>query len=136
MQTNKIVTSFLKFGDKILILRRSEEVSTYRGRWGGVSGFIEKDEKPLERAVTEIKEETGLVKNDFELIREGRSFSFNDEDEGLNIRWVVHPFLFKTKHENIKIDKEHFEFKWINPDELEKYFTVPKLEESLKRVLE
>jgi 8-oxo-dGTP pyrophosphatase MutT (NUDIX family) len=135
MRTNNVVTSFLKFGNKILILRRSEEVSTYKGRWGGVSGFIEKDEKPLERAVTEIKEETGLGENEFELIREGRSFSFNDEDEKLGIKWVVHPFLFKTKNKNVKIEKEHFEFKWIMPDELQQYFTVPKLEESLKRVL-
>lgn len=136
MHTNKIVTSFLKFGNRILILRRSEEVSTYKGRWGGVSGFIEKDEKPLERAVTEIKEETGLTKNDFELMKEGRSFSFNDENEELGIKWVVHPFLFRTKNKNVKIEKEHFEFKWIKPDELEQYFTIPKLEESLRRVLE
>ncbi len=134
MHTNEIVTSFLKFGDKILILRRSGKVSTYRGLWGGVSGFIEEGENPLERAVKEIKEETGLKEYEFELLKEGRSFSF--EDEEVDTKWIVHPFLFRAKTKRIKIDREHFEFKWIRPEDLPKYFTVPKLEESLKRVLQ
>ncbi len=100
-----------------------------------MSGFVEKDEKPIDRAVTEIKEETDLNDNDFELLKEGGTFSFNDKDENMKIKWVVHPFLFRAKTKKIKIDREHFEFKWIKPQELTKYFTVPKLEESLKRVL-
>ncbi len=135
MQVNEVVTSFLKFEGKILILRRSESVSTYKGRWGGVSGFIEEGEEPVERATKEIKEETGLKRGDLELLREGKSFSFGDEDEEINIKWIVHPFLFRTKTKKIKINREHFEFKWIRPEELVKYFTVPKLEKSLKRVL-
>ncbi|MEE9323133.1 MAG: NUDIX pyrophosphatase [Candidatus Aenigmarchaeota archaeon] len=135
MQVNEVVTSFLKFEGKILILRRSESVSTYKGRWGGVSGFIEEGEEPVERATKEIKEETGLKKGDLELLGEGKSFSFGDEDEEINIKWIVHPFLFRTKTKKIKINREHFEFKWIRPEELVKYFTVPKLEKSLKRVL-
>jgi 8-oxo-dGTP pyrophosphatase MutT (NUDIX family) len=133
MQTNRVVTSFLEFGGKILILRRSEKVETYTGRWAGISGFIEKDEKPLERAIREINEETGLKKSDFEFVKEGNPFSFPDEE--LKIKWEVHPFLFRTKTIRIRIDKEHKECKWIKPEELPEYFTVPRLEESLKRVL-
>lgn len=133
MQINEVVTSFLKFGNDILILRRSENVSTYKWRWGGISGFIEEGEKPIERAVKEIKEETGLEEGDFELLKEGKAFSFKDEE--VWIKWIVHPFLFKAKTKKIKIEKEHFEFKWIKPVEISKYFTVPKLGESLKRVI-
>lgn len=135
MQVNKIVTSFLKFGNRILILRRSDKVSTYKWRWGGVSGFLEGNEKPVERAMKEIKEETGLAGNDLELVKEGRTFSFDDQDEEFKTKWVVHPFLFRAKTGKIRIDREHFEFKWIKPEDLPKYFTVPKLEKSLKRVL-
>ncbi len=135
MQVNKIVTSFLKFGDRILILRRSDKVSTYKGRWGGVSGFLEGDEKPFERAMKEIEEETGLAGNDVELVKEGRTFSFDDQDGELKIKWIVHPFLFRTKTGKIRIDREHFEFKWIKPEDLPEYFTVPKLGKSLERVL-
>jgi hypothetical protein len=40
-----------------------------------------------------------------------------------------------VKTGKIRIDREHFEFKWVKPEELTNYFTVPKLDESLKRVL-
>lgn len=133
MRVNEIVTSFLKFGGKILILRRSENVSTYKCRWGGISGFVEEGENPLERAVREIKEETGLKEKDFELLREGKPFSFKDKRIG--IKWKVRPFLFGAKNRKIKINREHLAFKWIRPSDLPCYPTVPKLEESLKRVI-
>lgn len=136
MQVNNVVTSFLKSGNRILILRRSDKVSTYRGRWAGISGFIEGNESPMERATQEIKEETGLKENDFELLKKGASFSFSDEDEGIKIKWIVHPFLFRSRTRKINIDREHFDSKWIRPEEISKYFTVPKLNESLKRVLD
>ncbi|MCD6467174.1 MAG: NUDIX domain-containing protein, partial [Methanomicrobia archaeon] len=61
-----VVTSFLSFDNKILILKRSEKVSTYKGKWAGISGYIE-DETPLEAAQREIFEELGLKKEDITL---------------------------------------------------------------------
>ncbi|MCL0057688.1 hypothetical protein M1N05_01270 [Dehalococcoidales bacterium] len=37
----KVVTCFLESDGEILILRRSAQVSSYQGRWAGVSGYIE-----------------------------------------------------------------------------------------------
>ena len=37
----KVVTCLLENKGEILILRRSEEVGTYRELWGGVAGFVE-----------------------------------------------------------------------------------------------
>ena len=31
---------------KLLILKRSKKVSTYKGQWGGVAGYIEEGESP------------------------------------------------------------------------------------------
>jgi len=52
-----IVTSFLRFQGKILLLQRSSKVGPYKGKWAGCSGYLEKDEDPFTRAVTEIQEE-------------------------------------------------------------------------------
>ena len=49
MRYTRIVTSFLKNQEKILLLRRSQNVKTMKGLWGGVSGIIENDEPPLKR---------------------------------------------------------------------------------------
>ena len=134
MRTAEIVTSFLDHEGRILILRRSEKVRTYRHRWAGVSGSIETGETPLEAAVREITEETGLARGEFDLAKEGGRLT--TIDYALGVRWNIHVFRFSVKTPKITIDWEHTEFAWIEPSEISKYDTVPNLGESLKRVLE
>ena len=126
-----VVTCFLESKGKILILKRSEKVGTYEGKWAGVSGYIETT--PDEQAFKEIKEETGLNKSDIKLVKRGKPFSFMDKE--LNRKWVVHPYLFYVKRlANININWEHLEMKWILPEELTNYPTVPNLKQALERV--
>jgi len=132
LQEKKVVTCFLESAGEILILRRSEAVGSYRGRWAGVSGYIETTAD--EQALTEIEEETGLARGEVALIKKGEPLAV--EDEGLGIRWVVHPYLFRIKdRDKIRIDWEHKEARWIKPEDVERYQTVPKLKEALSRVL-
>ncbi|MFC1904421.1 NUDIX domain-containing protein, partial [Chloroflexota bacterium] len=85
------------------------------------------------QALTEIEEETSLVKEDLKLIKVGKSLSIKDEKIG--IKWVVHPYLFQIKDRSkIKIDWEHKETRWIKPEEIINYETVPNLKETLYRV--
>ncbi len=64
----------------------------------------------------------------------GSPYEFFDPDEQKT--WLVHPVLVELKQRpKIKLDWEHTDYKWITPDELTTYDTVPKLAESLKRVL-
>jgi len=45
---------------------------------------------------------------------------------------VVHPYLFRIEDRGkIKIDWEHKETKWIKPEEIGNYQTVPKLKKTL-----
>jgi len=44
MRSTKIVTSFIKNKNKLLILKRSDKVRSMKGLWSGVSGIIEKGE--------------------------------------------------------------------------------------------
>ena len=126
-----IVTCFLQFNNEILILRRSEQVGTYQGKWAGVSGYIEKSDD--EQAFREIEEETGLSKEGIELVRKGEPLEVIDQV--LRRKWVVHPYLFHTKDkEKIRIDWEHKEAKWIAPQDIDQYETVPMLKETLERV--
>ncbi|MBA7565708.1 MAG: NUDIX domain-containing protein [Dehalococcoidia bacterium] len=132
LQEKKVVTCFLESGGEILILRRSGEVGSYRGSWAGVSGYIETTAD--EQALTEIEEEANLRRGDVELLKKGEPLAV--EDEGLGIRWVVHPYLFRIKdRDKIRIDWEHKEARWIKPEDIDNYQTVPKLKEALSRVL-
>lgn len=133
MEERYVVTCFLEYDNKILLLRRSERVGVYRGRWAGVSGYIEEGNTPYEQALEEIREETGLGGEDIQLVREGELLEVIDEEIGR--KWIVHPFRFRViRPEKIKIDWEHTEMKWIDPEEIAEYETVPKLAETWERV--
>ena len=126
-----VVTCFLESDGEILLLRRSRQVGSYQGRWAGVSGYVETT--PDEQAETEIKEETGLQSEDIHLVRKGKILAV--EDEELGVRWLVHPYLFHiTNRGKIRTDWEHLETRWILPENIGDFTTVPRLKETLDSV--
>ena len=114
-----VVTCLLIYNDKLLILKRSEKVRTYKGLWGAVAGYIEKNEKPYDTAIKEIKEEAGLNKNDIKFVKKVKPVRITDIHEGKKYDWVIHPFVFKIeKKGKIQIDWEHIEYAWIPPQNI------------------
>ena len=131
LREKRVVTCFLESDGEILILRRSQQVGSYQGRWAGVSGYVEKTSD--EQALVEIEEETSLCGEDLKLVKIGKPLLI--EDEKLGVKWMVHPYLFHIKDRGkIKIDWEHKEMKWIAPKDIGNYQTVPMLKETLARV--
>jgi len=124
-----VVTSILKDGAKILLLQRSDRVGSFRGRWAGVSGFIEHGETDVEAVRREMEEEIGF--NKVRLIRHTEPQMFRDGD----VVWCVHPFLFEVKNPDIKTDWEHEKFEWIAPDDIVKYQTVRGLGQVVSALL-
>lgn len=129
----EVVTAILKKDGKILILKRGNKVRTYKGRWAGISGYLEKNEEPIERAIKEIEEETGLKRDEISFVRKINPVHFFDEKE--NVEWKVHPFLFETIKDKIEIDWEHVDYRWIDVEEIDKYDTVPKLKETVNLLM-
>jgi len=134
MYSTKIVTSFIKDDERLLILKRSNKVKTMKGLWAGVSGIIENDEEPLKRAKIEIFEEVGITEEEIKLIKAVKEMKVNSPQYE-NHEWEIFPFLFETKNPAIKLNWENSEFKWINVNELENYETVPNLQKVLLSLL-
>ena len=131
LREKHVVTCFLESDREILLLRRSQKVGSYHGRWAGVSGYVETT--PDKQALTEISEETGLQPEDLQLLKKGEILTV--EDEELGTRWLVHPYLFHIKDRGkMKIDWEHKETRWIDPKDIDNYQTVPMLKETLALV--
>jgi len=131
-----VVSCVLQHDKKILLLKRSQNVSTYRGYWGVVAGYVEEDEQPLETAFKEIREEVGLSQTDIQLIKQGDVVSTTDVHIGKKYNWDIHPFVFRLlAPEKIHIDWEHDEYKWITPKEISMYTTTPCLEYIVKTLL-
>src|SRR5436190_22586622 len=111
---------------RILLLRRSQKVGSYHGRWAGVSGFVEPNVTPDEQAYTEIREETSLQRDQVRMLRRGAVVEHLDP--ALGRHFYIHPFLFEVlTPDAIRIDWEANEMRWIAPTELKNYETVPKL---------
>lgn len=130
MQDRPVVTCFLRHRGDVLLLRRSEEVGSYRRQWGGVAGHVETDD-PDQDARREIDEETGLLEA-ARRVRRGEPFQVEDED--LDTRWIVHPYLFDCDHRDAELDWESVEGTWVAPTEILHRDSVPDLWTSWKRV--
>lgn len=115
-----------------------------RHRWAPISGTIqEEDASPLAAAWREITEETTLTPASLVLLRQGKSYYF--EDESIGRSWTVYPFAFRLKtveeggsgEQGIHIDWEHESWSWHDPlkvEDSEDFGGVPRLAESLRRV--
>jgi 8-oxo-dGTP pyrophosphatase MutT (NUDIX family) len=118
-----VVTAFLERADgRILILRRSEKVGSFRGRWAAVSGYLE-GVPPRSQAVREISEETGLGPDDLEEVTEGPILYAR---EGGRV-FTIHPFRVRVARSEVRLDWEHTEGEWVGPSEIARRSTVPKL---------
>ena len=134
MRSTRIVTSFIKYNDQILILKRSEKVRSMKGLWSGVSGIIENNENPIDRAKIEIFEEVGIKEKEIKLVKKLEKMKISSQ-QYKNHEWEIFPFLFETKNGNIALNWENSQFKWILPKELKNYQTVPSLEKILLNLL-
>ena len=134
MRSTRIVTSFIRHNDQILILKRSEKVRSMKGLWSGVSGIIENNENPIDRAKIEIFEEVGIKEKEIKLVKKLEKMKISSQ-QYKNHEWEIFPFLFETKNGNITLNWENSEFKWILPKELKNYQTVPSLEKILLNLL-
>lgn len=135
--TTHVVTCFLlrqsHNGAEVLLVRRSQQVRTYKGAWAGVSGYLEPGVTPVEQAYTEMNEETRLQRSDVLLVREGEPLTFHDTKLGLT--WVIHPFLFRlAENATIRTDWEATEYEWVSPALISQRETVPMLAEALAHV--
>ena len=138
LRPTHVVTCFLERHDeqnpRILIVRRSERVGSYHGRWAGISGFVEPHVTPDEQAFTEISEETALLTEQVRMLRRGAVVEYSDEELGRH--FYIHPYLFVVlTPERIKIDWEATEMRWIHPSELLQFETVPRLTDAFAAAL-
>jgi 8-oxo-dGTP pyrophosphatase MutT (NUDIX family) len=126
----EVVTAFLERPDgKVLLLRRSDRVGSFRGRWAGVSGYLEDPTAELQ-AIREIGEETGIEPGDLSLERSGRCVYARDDATV----YAVHPFRFRTRRSDVRLDWEHTESAWVAPSEIGDRPAVPNLERAWRAV--
>ncbi len=125
-----ILTCFLKYEDKILLLKRSDIVGNGKEKWSTVTGYLDELIDIDEKAYIEVKEETGINRSLITEIHKGEVYEFTDD-----ITWVIYPVLFVlSKKPNIILNWEHTEYDWIYPEDMNKYNTIADLYNSLLKI--
>lgn len=124
-----VVTAFVCSGDRIALVKRSDRVRTYKGKWAGFSGYIERI--PLNQAWQELQEEAGISRDQVHLRGIGIPLRVDDGDN----RWLAFPFLFELADGvEITADWEASEWAWHSPDDLGSLDAVPGLADALESV--
>lgn len=119
VKENEVTTSIIRHNGRILILKRSDMVGTNKGKWAGVSGYVESGESPEQTAPREIREELAI--DQFVLAKKADPIIIREQGH----IWTIYPFLFDSMSEDVVIDWEHTEYKWVLPSDVKDYDVVP-----------
>ena len=107
--SREVVACLLSHDDRFLLLKRSHRVGSDRGRWHCVTGFCEPGVDPLEQAICEVHEETGIAASDLRLLRRTPIRLVGSDGA-----WTVHAFHFACSSSRISLNWEHDEAVWLS----------------------
>lgn len=114
MKKYNVILVYNKEEDKVLMCKREKE--PYKGKFNLVGGKVEQGENELNAAYRELNEETGITKNDIELIHI-MNFQYKVSDIELEV------YTGKLNKE-INLVEEVNKLYWI--DKNENFFDVNK----------
>lgn len=125
-----VVNCVVKYGRKILLVKRSDTLRLYPGYWNGISGFLD-DKKSLEEKVQEeLREELGIKKSQIVSIKLGKIF--DQEAPKYKKTWIVHPVLVTVSTDAVTLDWEAREYQWLLPREVWQLKLLPGFEQVLQ----
>ena len=129
-----VVTIFVQYQTKILLLKRSDKVGTYKEKWNAISGYLDEISPLEEKILEELEEEIGVTKKDIFHLSFGEPYTLIDND--IHKQFIVYPALAKlNKKSKIRLDWEHSEYCWIEPKNITQFDLIPDLNIGLERVL-
>ncbi len=130
MTEKHVVDCIVKYGDKILIAKRSDRVGYFPGKWHVISGLVETDD-PYEDAVRELYEETGIGREDLEYVGEAEDIVLRKPD----VTIYIHPYVFRSMTDAVTLNWENDGYAWVRREELPAYDTIPEAMELLESAI-
>ena len=110
--------------NKVLILKRGSTAPWMPNKWSLVGGGIEEGENPKETIIRECIEEIGLKPN---------NVSFDHKIMTVDTGEIYY-FYGELESQNIKLDYENSNYKFITKNEINNYDFVPYIKEFILTV--
>lgn len=115
----------------VLVLQRANYMKNFRGMWGVVGGSIEKEETPEEAALREVKEETGMSKENEDIDYVKQIGKIKHDDGSISYLFQV----WTVEIPEVKLSKEHQRYKWISNTDQIKGKWMPGIKEEIDKIL-
>jgi RimJ/RimL family protein N-acetyltransferase/8-oxo-dGTP pyrophosphatase MutT (NUDIX family) len=111
----EVVACYVEINNKILLLEYS--LSKSEGKtWGVPAGRIEKEERPIDAALRELFEETGITASSSQVKAIGKLYI--QKQKGA---YIFHMFqVYLNEIPNILLSEEHTRYLWADSHEIEK----------------
>ena len=113
-----VVKAIIKKDNKFLLLKRSSNSKFFASLWDFPGGKIKGEEKVSEALVREVKEESNLNIKSTDKFDE---YNYNEKGHEIHFR-VFWPTSFSGE---VKLSKDHTEFRWFSKEDLKKYSLAP-----------
>ncbi|HIH31690.1 TPA: NUDIX domain-containing protein [Candidatus Woesearchaeota archaeon] len=132
-KTCAVLTIFVEFNGKILLMQRSDKVSTYKGKWMTLAGYYDELVPIKKKILEELREELNIGESNVKTLTVNKPHKVTDRD--INKEWIIFTSrIILGKSSKIKLDWEHTEYKWVKPQEILNMNIVPSLIVSLRIV--
>ena len=124
-----VVNCVVRYKDRILIVKRSPAMRFYPNLWNGISGFLDDPSTGsgqagvIKKAKEELLEEIGLESGHILRIMPGPVFEV--EDKAYLKTWFVHPVLVEVDTDEIHLNEEATDYKWILPEMISSFPLAP-----------
>jgi 8-oxo-dGTP pyrophosphatase MutT (NUDIX family) len=128
-----VINCIVRYKDKILLVKRSGGMKFYPNYWNGISGFLDDDQTIEEKVLEELTEELGIDDDNITSMKKGTIIEY--EDSAYKKTWLIHPVLVDINTDDVKIDWEAREFKWVLADELKNFELLPGFDEVTESLL-
>jgi len=127
-----VINCVLKYKNKILVVQRSKNLNFYPGCWNGISGFLDNHRTFDQKVRDELQEELGIPKSKIKKITLGEIF--DQEAPRYKKTWVVHPVLVDVTTNNIVLDREARNYRWLTLPEVKKLKLLPGFDIVLEKL--
>lgn len=124
---NFVLDIWVKCGEEILLLKRSDKVRAYKGKRDCIWGYID-EEKPAEQKIREeIHEELSIPPEKIQHIHLGEIYVMHDAETDMD--WIWYPVIAELDEKlEITLDYENTEYQWVKPVDIKNFDIVPELE--------
>lgn len=113
-----VVAVVLEWQHRIALFRRSSHLEHDGGRWHCITGFLEPGVTPLQQALQEINEETGLVSREILKLKAGPCVEL---DDWTGTTWLVHTFTALSARRRLQLNWEHDTYRWTPPAKVRRF---------------